>query len=319
VSDSPASTAGSSSSTAEGASLLSAETLLGIASLELRARAIAEGLLAGTHRSRRFGSSTEFAEHKVYTPGDDLRRLDWRAYARVDRYFVRRYEEETNLDVALVVDTSASMSYAGGARGTFGRSKLEVAKTLAAAVAWLAHSRSDATALSIFADDERLHLPPRARPDQLALILGELSSSQASGTTDVARSLAHVAERTSRRSLIVLLSDFLDTSVDALAGLGVLRKRGSDVVVLHVLDRDELDFPFDGVVRFEDLEGERHVQVDAPLVKKAYLEELRAFLTSVQDSCAKRDLRYTLAATDASPVLTLAAALEGTRLGGGRT
>ena len=303
---------------ADGASLLSAEALFGIASLELRARAVADGVLAGTHASRRFGSSSEFADHKVYAPGDDLRRLDWKAYARVDRYFVRRYEEVTNLDVTVIVDTSGSMAYAGGARGVFSVSKLSCATTLAAAIAWLAVEHSDATSLSLFADQELSFLPARSRRDHLAALFQQLAAAKASGKTHVQAALESVAARVSRRSLVVVISDLLDTSTEALGPLGVLRRRGCDVIVLHVLDRDEMSFPFDGVVRFEDMEGDREVQVDAPLVRAAYLEELQRYLDTLRVEAGRRDLRYHLHVSDRSPVEPLREALGGSRLRGGR-
>jgi uncharacterized protein (DUF58 family) len=304
---------------ARGAELLAPSTIYGIAPLELRARVVADAVLAGAHRSRRFGSSSEFAEHKVYSPGDDLRRLDWKAYARMDRYFVRRYEDETNLEVALVVDTSGSMAYAGGARGAFTISKLEAARTLAAGVAWIASQHSDAPGISMFAGDERAFLPPRARRDHLSALFETLEGARADGTTNLKDVLERVGDRLVRRALVVVISDLIDCPLDALAPLGVMRRRGCDVIVIQTLDRDELDLPFDGVVRFEDLEGTREVQVDAPLVRDAYLEELKKLLDSISAEAARLDLRWHLAPTDESPVVTLTEALEGQRLVRGRT
>lgn len=298
--------------------LLSHEEIFSLASLEVRARVIAEGLLVGAHRSKRFGASTEFAEHKLYAPGDELKHLDWKTYARTDRYFVRRYEEEANLDIYLIVDASGSMAYAGGARGAYGIPKLEYAATLIGALAYLAAKRSDALSLTLFAGEERLFLPPRARRDHLAEILGALESIEPAGPTEAVRALEAVVQRVQRRALVVLASDLLDVGEDALGPLGILRRRGADVIVLHTLDRDELDFPFDGVVRFEDLEGDREVQVDAPGVREAYLQELEAFLSRVRLESARRDLRYYLAPTDRSPVLVLREALDGVRVYGGR-
>ncbi len=292
------------------AELLPAATLYGIAPLELRARVVAEGVLAGLHRSRRFGSSSEFAEHKLYTPGDDLRRLDWKAYARVDRYFVRRYEDETNLELALVVDTSGSMAYAGGARGAFSVEKLEAARTLAAALAYIAVERGDAPSVSLFAGEETAFLPARARRDHIGGVMATLEAARADGRTSLRETLERVGERLVRRALVVVISDLIDTGPEALAPLGVMRRRGSDVVVLQTLDRDELELPFDGVVRFEDLEGDREVQVDAPLVREAYLEELKKFLDAVQGEASRLDLRWHLAPTDVSPVVTLSEALS---------
>ena len=290
--------------------MLSADVVYGIAGLELRARVVAEGLLAGGHRSKRFGSSAEFAEHKLYSPGDDLRRLDWKAVARLDRLFVRRYEDESRLDVVLVVDASESMAYAGGAQGRLGRSKLEVAKTLAAALAWLAVSRADAPGLSVFAGTELLQIPARGRRDHLSQLIAALEVQQPHGPTALRETLERVGDRLTRRSVVIVLSDLIDCGPGALEPLGVLRKRGSDAFVLQVLHADELDFPFDGVVRFEDLEGDRAVQVDAPLVRKAYLEEMQRFLDEIRVACGQHDVRHHLCRSDESPVLTLAEVLH---------
>lgn len=298
------------------AALLAPSTIYGIAPLELRARVIADGVIAGVHKSKRFGSSSEFAEHKVYAPGDDLRRLDWKAYARMDRYFVRRYEDETHLEVAIIVDTSGSMAYAGGAQGALSIEKLEAARTLAASLAWIAAHTGDAAGVTLFAGAEGETLPPRGRSSQLAAILGVLERCRPDGKTELAAVLERVAERLVRRSLIVLISDLIDAPLSALAPLGVLRRRGSDVIVLHTLDRDELELPFDGVVRFEDLEGEREVQVDVPLVREAYLEEMKRFLDEAAAACGRLDLRWQLAPTDVSPVETLRRALDGHRITG---
>lgn len=294
------------------AALLSAEETFALSSLELRARAVAEGMLVGSHRSRRFGSSTEFAEYKLYTPGDELKHLDWRTYARTDRYFVRRYEEETNLDIYLVLDTSGSMAYAGGAKGAFGVSKLQYASTLAAALVWLAARHSDAVSLTLFAADEQLHLPPRARQDHVSALFSELEKVSAVGPTDAEQVVNTLARRIKRRSLVIFLSDFLEIGEGPLASLGILRQRGSDALVLQIMDPDELDFPFDGVVRFEDLEGEREVQVDAPAIRASYLAELQDFLQRVRRECIRRDLRQHLIRTDIAPVVALRESLLGT-------
>jgi uncharacterized protein (DUF58 family) len=303
----PASPAASSSPLS---SVLSPETLHGITPLHLRARLVADALFAGGHRSRRFGSSTEFAEHKVYAPGDDLRRLDWRVMGRLDKSYVRRTEDETRTDVVVVVDTSNSMAYAGGARGTLGHSKLDVARTLAAATAFVALHRQDAPGLSLFAGREQLVLPPRARGDALEAFCGALTAAKADGGSSLASTLHAVAGRLRRKAVVVVISDLIDATDDALDALGVLRRRGGDTIVLQVLHDDEVDFPYSGVVKFEDLEGEREVQVDAPLVRDAYLQELRVFLDGVRGACAKNDARYALCRTDADVVAVLAAALD---------
>jgi uncharacterized protein (DUF58 family) len=171
------------------ARLLSAETLYGIRPLELRARVIAEGVLAGAHRSKRFGSSADFAEHKVYTPGDDLRHLDWKVLGKIDRNYVKRFEDETQLEVAIVVDTSASMAYAGGARGRYGLSKLESAKTLAAALSFIALARGDSTGVSLFAGSDVDVVPARAPRRHLSQIAERLDAARAEGATDLGAAL----------------------------------------------------------------------------------------------------------------------------------
>ncbi len=301
-----------------GASLLSPATLHGLAPLELRARVVADALFAGGHRSRRFGSSSEFAEHKVYAPGDDLRRLDWKVMGRLDKSYVRRTEDETRLDVVIVVDTSRSMAYAGGARGAVSSSKLEVARTLAAAIAYVALHRGDAPGVSLFAGDERAQVPPRGRGDALTQICTALSSVEADGKTALEPILNRVCERLRKKSVVVVVSDFVDCAGASLEALGILRRRGSDAIVLQVLHEDELDFPFDGVVKFEDLEGDREVQVDAPLVRSAYLDELRAFLTQVETGVARADARYALVRCDRSVVEPLAQVLGLAGAGGRR-
>ncbi len=305
------STSATTSTTAS--SLLSPETLHGIMPLDLRARIVADALFAGGHRSRRFGSSTEFAEHKVYTPGDDLRRLDWRVMGRLDKSYVRRTEDETRTDVVIVVDTSGSMAYAGGARGSVGPSKLDVARTLSAAVAFIALHQQDAPGVSLFAGHEHASLPARGRGDALGQIGELLVAARAEGPSSLASTLQAVTSRLRRKTVVVVVSDLIDAGPDALSALGVLRRRGGDAIVLQVLHDDELDFPFDGVVKFEDLEGDREVQVDAPLVRKAYLDELAKFLRDCERAAAACDARLGVCRVNASVVEVLAAVLDDRR------
>ena len=292
------------------ASMLGPETLHGIMPIELRARLVADALFAGGHRSRRFGSSTEFAEHKVYTPGDDVRRLDWRVMGRLDKSYVRRTEDETRTDVIIVVDTSNSMSYAGGARGALGPSKLDVARTLAAATAFIALQQQDAPGVSLFAGNEHASLAPRGRGDALGHIGELLLTATADGKTELGATLRRVGDRLRRKAVVVVISDLIDAGPDALDALGVLRRRGGESMVMHLMHDDELDFPFDGVVKFEDLEGDREVQVDAPLVRKAYLAELAAFLADVERQATGNDARYGLFRVGGSVVPPLRAILD---------
>jgi len=290
--------------------VLTAEHLAQLTSLEARARLVADGLLVGHHRSRRFGSSSEFAEHKVYAPGDDLRRMDWKTYARKNRYYVRRYEEETHLSAFLVVDASHSMAYAGGAKGKFTASKFDAARIAIAGVAWALQHKSDAAGLSLLYDDGvHKELPPSARQDQLRQLLHELDQAKPKGTTVLQQQLQRAVERVRKKSLVVVCSDFLDVGDDILQPLAVLRRRGCDVVVLHLMHRDEVEFPFEGVVLFEDLEGDREVQVDAGGVKKAYLDEMQKHCDHLQQQCEAFDLRYHRMLSDEDLVAHLRQAL----------
>jgi uncharacterized protein (DUF58 family) len=200
---------------------------------------------------------------------------------------------------------------AGGARGADTTAKLEVAKTLAASAAYVAQHRADAAGLALFAGDERGWLPPRGKTDAFSQICGALAGVEAGGPTALADALATVSDRLRRKAVVVVISDFIDCGGASLDALGVLRKRGGDAIVLQVLHEDEVDFPFDGVVKFEDLEGTREVQVDAPLVKQAYLAELARFLADVEGACGKNDARYALCRCDRPPAEALARALAG--------
>ncbi|MCP4502600.1 MAG: DUF58 domain-containing protein [Deltaproteobacteria bacterium] len=292
-------------------SLLNEEHLFQLASLEAKARVVADGLLVGRHSSRRFGSSSEFAEHKLYSPGDDLRHMDWKVFGRLDKHYVRRYEEETNLAAFLIVDPSNSMSYAGGAKGRFSVSKFEFAKTCAASIAWLLHHKSDAAGLSIYFDDDKHEeLLPSAREDQLRGLIQALENAKPRGKTVLAKQLQYLASKIRRRSLVVVLSDFLDVDEGFLEPLAVLRRRGHDVILLNTLDRDEVEFPFEGVVLFEDLEGEREEQVDAASIKKAYLEEVEKHFSAIEQQAESFDLRFHRMLTDEDLVHQLQIALS---------
>lgn len=289
----------------------SADEIMGIRSLEVRARTVVDAVLTGAHKSRRFGASTEFAEHKEYTPGDDLRALDWRAYARFDKHYVRRFEAEAKLEVHVVVDTSGSMSYRGDAAGKSTHSKLDFAATLASALCWVAHKQNDAASLTLFAQGAQLHLPARSRKDHLELALDALNASEASGPTDALGALKMISQSARKNALIIVMSDLLEIQDDIFAPLGALRKRGADVMLLHMMHPDEIDFPFDGVVRFIDLEGDREVQVDANGIRASYLEEVAAFFKRIEKESSKRDLRYSRFSTDTPPARVLREALFG--------
>lgn len=241
-----------------------------LGTMELKARTVVEGFLSGLHRSPLKGFSVEFAEYRQYLPGDDLSTLDWKVYARTDRHYVKKFEEETNLECHVLLDVSASMSYRGGAP----MSKLEYGSVLAASLAFLMHRQRDATGLIAFDDRIAFRMPASARPGHLHALLLALERLQTGTRSDVGRPLHQLAEALLKRSLVVLISDLLDDPEPTIKGLRHLKFRGTDVVVFQVLDPNELTFPFRGASRFRDLENADEVTADSATIRATYLREL---------------------------------------------
>jgi len=240
-----------------------------IGTLELRARTIVEGFLSGLHRSPFRGFSVEFAEYRQYIAGDDISSIDWKVYARSDRYYVKKFEEDTNLDCYVLLDVSASMGYASQ-----GLSKLEYASMLAASLAYLMNRQRDAVGLTAF--DERIvsMLPPGSRAGHLHQVLLALARLTLGTGTNVAKPLQVLADGIAKRGMIVLISDLLDDPDAVIDGIRPFRFRGTDVIVFHVLDRDELTFPFERATRFRDIEGSEEVMAVPAVVRAEYLAEL---------------------------------------------
>jgi len=241
-----------------------------LGTMELKARTVVEGFLSGLHRSPYKGFSVEFAEYRQYLPGDDLASLDWKVYARTDRHYVKKFEEETNLECHLLLDVSASMAY----RGTAPMSKLEYGSVLAASLAFLMNRQRDATGLMAFDDHIVVRTPASARPGHLHALLLALDRLQPGKQSNVGRPLHQLAEALAKRSMVVLISDLLDDPAPIIKGLRHLRFRGNDVVVFQVLDPNELTFPFKGGSRFRDLESAEEVTAEPATVRAAYLEAL---------------------------------------------
>jgi uncharacterized protein (DUF58 family) len=241
-----------------------------LGSMELKARTVVEGFLSGLHRSPYKGFSVEFAEYRQYLPGDDLSTLDWKVYARSDRHYVKKFEEETNLDCHVLLDISASMAYRGGAA----MSKVEYGSVLAASLAYLMNRQRDATGLIEFDDRIRGRLPASARPGHLHAILLALEKVAPGAKSDVGRPLHQLADALGKRSLVVLISDLLDDPDNIVRGLKHLRFRGTDVIVFQVLDPHEIHFPFRGAARFTDVESDDVVTADPDRVRESYLEAM---------------------------------------------
>jgi len=263
-----------------------------IARLELRARAVVEGVLAGLHKSPYKGQSVEFLQHREYVRGDDLRRVDWKVWGRQDRLYVKEFEEETNLRLALLVDGSASMDYRSGAL-----SKYDYAATLAASLAWLALSHGDAVGCGVFDDRLRASVPPRTKRSHLTSVCEVLESPRNAGTGDFLRVLRTAAETLPKRGMVIIVSDLLGDRDGIFKGLQLLRARGHDLALLHVLDDDELDFPFEGPTRFEGLELPGQVACNPRALREGYLAAIADFLATVRSRAAAIRCDYALIRT----------------------
>lgn len=288
---------------------LDPRVLAEIGSLSLRARIVADSANAGMHRSRHHGTSVEFSEHKEYAPGDNLRQLDWRAFARCDRDYIKRFEDESNLRGLLVVDTSASMGYPEDAHAKGRLSKLEYATTAAGALAYVLARQSDAAGLATFSGRLEIKVPSRARRGHLQEILGTLEQLRPDGKTALADALDALSEGTPRRMIIFVFSDLLDGGLESLDAIKRLRARRHDVVLFHVLDGDELEFPFEDSTLFVGMEDVTEIQIDARAIRGAYLEEMRRFIDRAKSTCRSAQVEYLLARTDASPARLLASFL----------
>lgn len=260
--------------------------------MELRARHIIEGLMSGVHRSRTHGFSVEFEEHRPYTPGDEFRHIDWKAYGKFDRYLIKQFENETNLGSHLIVDASASMDFGEGPL-----TKWEYAATLAASLAHLQLRQSDAVGLLLSREDDDGYIPAKAVRRHMTALLASLDAERPGGGTSLANTIVQLAEGLKRRGMVAIFSDLLDDPEAVARALRLIRLKGNDVIVFHVLDSLELDFPFEGLARVEDVETDRNMTVECEVVQKPYLEILQEFLDSTRDHCRQAGIHYVLIST----------------------
>ncbi len=273
------------------AKYLSVEALARIDDLQLLAKTVVEGFTLGLHRSPFHGSSVEFSEHRPYSPGDEIKHIDWRVYAKIDRYYIKQYEAETNLVCNILLDASASMGYKSDPGAL---SKLEYASCLAACLAYFMIVQRDAAGLAIFDDKVRLVLPPRLSQSHIRHILSELDALEPGGETDVAGPMHTLADGQKRRGLMVLISDLLGDVEAIKSALQRFRFEGHDIIVFHVMDDAELTFPFSAMTQFEDLETRATTLVSPESTRTTYLRELRKFLTAVEKGCADVKADYKL-------------------------
>jgi len=276
-------------------SYLNPRTLANLEGLELQARLVVEGYVAGLHKSPYHGFSVEFAQHREYAPGDDVRHIDWKVWSKTDKYYLKQYEEETNLLTYLLLDASASMGYAS--EGNV--SKLKYGQFIAAALAYLVLGQQDSVGLTVFDDKIRRYVRPSGKPTHLREIIGSMDAEPARERTGLGRVLHQAAERMNRRGIVVLISDLLDADPSELvSGLKHFRHRRHEVVVFHVLDPDEVEFPFRQVTLFKGMEGPEELLTDPAALREGYLREVRAFCEEIKRSCRMADVDYVPLRTD---------------------
>jgi uncharacterized protein (DUF58 family) len=263
-----------------------------LATMELRARLVVEGFVTGLHRSPYKGFSVEFAEHRQYMPGDPLKHLDWKVYAKTDRFYIKEYEEETNLRGYVLLDASASMAYSSGSM-----SKIEYSRYLSAALIYLMLKQQDSVGLLVFDRDVREFIPPRSNPTQLHLLLSELDRSEASEETDIGVVLHELARRMRRRGLVILISDLLDDPDRIVPGLKHFRHLKHEVIVFHVLDPTEAEFRFDSDATFRDMETGELMTTEASSIRGDYLGAVERWQARLRRECAESRIDYV-------PVLT---------------
>ena len=264
--------------------MLQPEELQSIANLQLMAKQTVEGAITGMHRSPHKGFSVEFAQHREYVQGDEIRRVDWKVFAKTDRYFVREYEEETNLRAMLLVDASGSMGYAGES----GQTKLQHALKLAACLAHIIMRQSDSIGLMTFDTDIRAHIPPRSSNRHLRVLYEEMLHTKPGGETDLSKVFHDIVPRLQKRGMIFIMSDCFTDVKELLKSLAHFRHASHEVVIFHVMDRDEVEFPFDAWTRFENLElaGEFRM-VDPTSFRAAYLDNFTKFTATLKEGCQR--------------------------------
>lgn len=267
-----------------------------LGSIELRARSIVEGSMHGLHRSPYLGQSVEFSSHREYAQGDDLRHLNWKLYARHDRLYVKEYDADTNLNLYLLVDASASMGCANT-----GRSKLHYAASIAAALAHLALKQRDAVGLTLYADTVTAHLPPRAKPTQFDEVLAAVASAQVRPSADGDRALHQAAELAGRRGMVVILGDLFGDLESVVGALDHLRYGNHEVVIFQIMDPWERDLSVDGNIRFRDLESGETLTTQAEGVREAYKKAVDDWRKALEVECRKRAIDRIELTTDDPP------------------
>lgn len=265
------------------------DTLSRIKSMQMLARTVVEGFVLGLHRSPFRGFSVEFADYRQYAPGDEIRHLDWKVYGKTDRYYIKQYEEETNLNCYIAVDCSASMGYGSGAL-----TKLQYACYLAACLSYFMINQRDATGLVLFDDKLRMMLPPRSRQTHLHHMLSVLEEQEPGQGTDIAQPLHDMAESIKKRGLIILISDLYDDPDKVISAFQHFKFKGNDLIAFQIADKAEIDFPFKQIMEFVDPETKETLVTTADAVKNVYLKEMETFFGKYRKGCADLKMDYHL-------------------------
>jgi len=272
---------------ADGQNYLDPKILVKLERLDLKARLIVEGFISGLHKSPFHGFSVEFAQHREYAPGDDLRRIDWKVYARSDRHYIKEYEEETNLVAYVLLDISESMRYASGEL-----SKLEYGSYVAASLVYLMLQQRDSVGLVLFDDAVRRFVRDSSNPGHRQALIDALENVQPTGKTDLGQALHYMVGQVRRRGMIIVISDLFTDPDRLLAGLKHLRHRRHEVIVFHVLDQHELEFPFQQLTLFKGMEGYPQLFAEPRALREQYLAELGGFMDRVRRECLEHRIDY---------------------------
>lgn len=265
-----------------------------LATLPLKARLVVEGFITGLHKSPYHGFSVEFAEHRQYMPGDEIRHIDWKIYGRTNRFYVKQYEEETNLKAMIALDASASMAYASEGH----ISKYEYGTYLAAALTVLMMKQQDAVGMSLYDNTVQTFMPPRAKMSYAGQILKTLSAYKPQNNTQSGEALGNLAERLHRRGLVAIISDCLDNVDSLVEAIKHFRHRNHEVIVFHIMDPREVDFEFDRDAVFVDSESGEELTTQPAQIKEAYKEQVASFSQRVKRECRQRNVDYMLITTD---------------------
>lgn len=263
-----------------------------LANIKLIARTVVEGFISGLHQSPYHGFSVEFSEYREYTPGDDLKHFDWRAFARCDKHYIKQYQEETNLRATILIDSSRSMAYSSN-----GISKFTYACYLAASLAYLMIRQQDSVGMVIFDEKIRHRIPAKSSPSHLRDMLTVLENNEPSSSTGIAKTLHVMAEAIKKRGLVIIISDLLENQAEVIRGLKHFRHNRHEVLLFHVLDNAELYFPFSGLTTFRDMENGEKLMIEPQFFREEYAEMLKEFIKQYKKECAEGFVDYILADT----------------------